>query len=191
MHLQNVFVSIIGIEYLKQDNDSLELFCREEIEKEYQRIGLKQSLFFDITNPIVTPLVDEIENLIDLVYLSVGMNGEYKPKIFRGWTNLNTPKDIVEPHCHPESFFSAVYYVKADKDNCAPLNFMSPINEHQYVIQKHLIGNNNEFNSSRWSIPPETGKLLIFPSWLMHYANGECLSDRISIAFDTRIEKRI
>jgi uncharacterized protein (TIGR02466 family) len=187
MHLQNVFVNIIGIEYLTQDNESLEKFCREEIAKEKQRIDLEQSLFFDITNPTVTPLVSEIEELINLVYLSVGMSDKYKPKVFRGWANLNTPHIIVEPHCHPESYFSAVYYVKADKDECAPLQFISPIQQHQFVIQKQHIATNNEFNSSRWSIPPETGKLLIFPSWLMHYVNGECKTDRVSMAFDTKL----
>ena len=190
MHLQNIFVNVLAIEYLNLENESLEKFCRKEIQKEKDRIGLTQSLFFDLSSSEIQNLLTEVNRCLDLVHLSLGLSIHYKQEIFRGWTNLNTPEDIVEPHCHPESYFSAVYYVKAEKDSCAPLKFMSPIDEHQFVIRKEHIQKNNEFNSSRWSVPPETGKLLIFPSWLKHYVVGQCSTDRISMAFDTRIVKR-
>jgi uncharacterized protein (TIGR02466 family) len=189
MYLQPVFINIIGIEYLEQNNEQLEKFCREKIEEEKNRVELTQSLFFDLNHADVKSLVDNVETLLDSMYLSLGMNSKYKLEIFRGWSNLNAPAPIVSPHYHPESFFSAVYYVKANKSD-APLTFISPISQIQFNIRPEYISTSNEFNASLWQIPPETGKLLLFPSWLMHYVKDINSNDRISISFDTKLNER-
>ena len=48
----------------------------------------------------------------------------------------------------------------------------------------------NKFTSTDMSVTPSPGKLVIFPSWLVHYVqNNLDNSDRISIAFNVNVEK--
>ena len=51
-----------------------------------------------------------------------------------------------------------------------------------------MIEENNFFNSMTWEVTPEEGKLMIWPSWLLHYVKPNLSDDtRISIAFNTTV----
>ena len=88
-------------------------------------------------------------------------------------------------HTHPNSYLSAAYYVKAP-ENCGNIHFYEP-NEvkkfHTPPIEKMT-----ELSSNGFSIKPEEGNLLIFPSYLYHDV-GKSLSDddRIVISFNVSI----
>jgi ectoine hydroxylase-related dioxygenase (phytanoyl-CoA dioxygenase family) len=46
----------------------------------------------------------------------------------------------------------------------------------------------NAFTAARQSVPPKTGMLLIFPSWLVHnVTRNNSGEDRISFAFDVKV----
>jgi hypothetical protein len=47
------------------------------------------------------------------------------------------------------------------------------------------VGTPGYFNANKWHIEPEPGKLIIFPSWLMHYVeDNNSQEDRLSMAFN-------
>ena len=65
---------------------------------------------------------------------------------------------------------------------------MHPVAAQQYVINSDIINEYNKFTSADISVEPELGKLIIFPSWLVHYVqNNLDDSDRISIAFNIEL----
>ena len=101
------------------------------------------------------------------------------------WAIINKKDNFNISHIHPNCFLSAAYYVKAPKD-CGNIHFYEP-NEvkkfHRPPVEKLT-----ELSSSGFSIKPEEGNLLIFPSYLYHDV-GKSLSedDRIVISFNVSI----
>jgi hypothetical protein len=67
---------------------------------------------------------------------------------------------------------------------------MHPVAAQQYVMDPDIIDQYNKFTSTDMSVVPSPGKLVLFPSWLVHYVeNNLDDTDRISIAFNIEIEK--
>tara|TARA_B100001248_G_scaffold166292_1_gene125822 strand:+ start:238 stop:852 length:615 start_codon:yes stop_codon:yes gene_type:complete len=101
------------------------------------------------------------------------------------WAIINKKGTFNKSHNHPGSYLSAAYYVKAPK-NCGNINFYDP-NEIK-KFNSPAIENLTELNTSGFSIKPEEGNLLIFPSYLYHDV-GKNLSDddRIVISFNVSI----
>ena len=117
-----------------------------------------------------------------------GFGWKYIPEkvgISEIWAIINKKGTFNQAHNHPGSYLSAAYYVKAPKD-CGNIHFYEP-NEvkkfHRPPIEKLT-----ELSSSGFSIKPEEGNLLIFPSYLYHDV-GKSLSedDRIVISFNVSI----
>ena len=70
------------------------------------------------------------------------------------------------------------------------LELKTPIIPHTYTISNEMVGNFNAFTGHAMVIPPVTGDLLIFPSWLLHRVNiSQSDEDRISIAMNSRAAK--
>jgi hypothetical protein len=68
--------------------------------------------------------------------------------------------------------------------------FIHPVMAQQYVINSELVDKFNGFNSSVMTVDPAVGKLIIFPSWLVHYVEKNLDdSDRISLAFNIDIQE--
>jgi uncharacterized protein (TIGR02466 family) len=187
MIVETMFSSFIATDIIKIDNDSLEKYCREQI-----TISTKdnQSERLNITSKELMPVSAAVLFACNKIFKDIGFSDEYRLNISRAWTNINNSVYVDEPHMHRDSFFSAVYYVKAsgNKDN-GTLDLLSPDQSSRNVINPNIIKNFNSFNSDKWRIIPETGKLVIFPSWLLHYVTANVSGqDRISIAFDTCLE---
>jgi hypothetical protein len=68
---------------------------------------------------------------------------------------------------------------------------MNPNSQHDQIIPasktRNIVGSHNHFNSSRYVIDPEPGKLVIFPGWIQHFVSSGDNSERISIALDSTI----
>ena len=106
----------------------------------------------------------------------------------RAWGNHNMDPAICIPHVHRDSLLSAVYYPKA---NDTTINFHSPWTD--YMLSHLPIDvltpstDFNEFNSSFYSLPVQTGMLVIFFSHILHsvpYTNKE----RFSLAYDIGVK---
>ncbi len=107
------------------------------------------------------------------------------------WANVNNPGDSNSAHCHPGSFWSAVYYVdpggSEDKKGGGELIFEDPLYPLAYMGVPNLVfkDTDGEAMQSQVAIRPQAGLLVVFPSWLRHSVNRHLgTRDRISIALN-------
>jgi uncharacterized protein (TIGR02466 family) len=119
----------------------------------------------------------------------LGFKDDVKIYLNNLWININQKSSFNRPHVHPGSTLSGTYYVDCDT-NSGNLVFKHPSMGHQYSIKDGAIDEFTEYNAAHWSVSPEIGKLIIFPSWLEHYVEPNVSErERISIAFNIEIEK--
>ena len=105
---------------------------------------------------------------------------ELKLKNF--WYNVNNYGDYNTLHNHRGSILSGVFYIDVPDENMGKINFerdddvsyyLPPLEEYNNII------------SEKASYSPETGKLLIFPSWTKHSVDGSrSKKQRISMSFN-------
>ncbi len=96
------------------------------------------------------------------------------------WANINKPGSVNAIHSHSDWHWSGVYYVQG-KDT-GDIAFYS----NQYLNQQTRQG--LPFGQS-FTISPEDGMLLIFPSYLYHEVlKNESDKERVNIAFNIRIK---
>ena len=117
-----------------------------------------------------------------------GFGWKYVPEkvgVSEIWAIINKKGTFNSSHNHPGSYLSAAYYVKAP-NNCGNIHFYDPneIKKFNSPSTEKL----TELSTSGFSIKPEEGHLLIFPSYLYHDV-GRSLSDedRIVISFNVSI----
>jgi uncharacterized protein (TIGR02466 family) len=168
----------------------------EEKLRDMQRLGqgvshnFGKSIFFTHDDIHLLP---EMQELVDLVMKeSKLILDEYKIKrdshyITCMWANITPPNNWHHMHTHPNSLFSGILNVKAPK-NCGATFFQDPkINiraiQPSYAEQTLL-------NTVEFSVPPQKGLLLIWPSYLSHavkYGSADESEDRIVVAFNIMI----
>ena len=101
------------------------------------------------------------------------------------WAIINKKGTFNQSHNHPGSYLSAAYYVKAP-ENCGNIHFYEPNEVKKF--QTPPVEKRTELSSTGFSIKPEEGNLLIFPSYLYHDV-GKSLSDedRVVVSFNVSI----
>jgi len=101
-----------------------------------------------------------------------------------GWANVIEYGQYHTLHCHPNAFWSGVYYVNGNDiveghDFSGKLELMDPRPgaNLSYSEKSNLYG--------RFLLNPSDGQVILFPSWLQHQVHpyfGE--SKRVSVAFN-------
>lgn len=190
INIMPIFINFLAVESLKLDNDRLEKFCLEEKKTSSGRTisngGGWQSGNLDPAAPELAELFAEVRKKLDEVHRTFEFDTSLRQVITEAWININQKGHFNYSHDHPGSLFSAVYYVKGGADKGA-LELKTPIAPHTYTISNEMVGGFNAFTGHAMVIPPVTGDLLIFPSWLLHRVNlSQSDEDRISIAFNSR-----
>lgn len=189
MNFMDVFINPIVIDQLNIDNDKIADYVLDLKEKDKGRkisnSGGWQSNNIDFKDEICfQELFTEIYKRMETILKEFEFDDELNINLENFWINVNNKGDYNIPHVHPNSLFSGIYYVNAEKD-MGKIVFMNPIMAHPYCINSRMIKNYNTFNSAEWSIMPNTGLLVIFPSWLLHYVEtNRTEENRISIAFN-------
>lgn len=181
MKLQHIFTNFIGVEFLDIDNDKLAVFCKRKYQ-EQQIINPKVSCYIDFSEPEMQEVATAIDKNLQDVHKQLGFRRDARQEVIRSWINVGMNGYIERPHNHPGSFFVGVYYVKANS-GAGKLNFLSPNASSVTTILPPMIEYPNAFNGAEIAHEPVSGKLLIFPSWLMHYVEPSP-EERISIAFN-------
>ena len=103
-------------------------------------------------------------------------------QITQSWINLTQTGQSHHTHTHANSFISGVFYVKTNSslDNITFINNIIISQMLEFEPKKF-----NQFNSSTWSLPVSTGRLILFPSSLPHRVDTTKGSDdRISLSFN-------
>ncbi|MCF6274938.1 MAG: 2OG-Fe(II) oxygenase family protein [Robiginitomaculum sp.] len=110
------------------------------------------------------------------------------------WANINRKGDANNAHTHPGCLWSCVYYVDDGNDGATdtggeltledprfPMNTM-------YIPSLVLRGPDGEPQKPQHKIKPQSGMMVLFPSWLRHsvrpYLGNK---DRISVAFNLMV----
>ena len=147
-----------------------------------------QSKNIDLNSPNINLIVSELKSNFPQIKEMFGLKKHVSLFVGNGWINVNSKNDFNVPHVHPNSLVSAVYYVKVP-NNSGKLVFDNPISQHNFIISSDAIQNFNTLNSSIWSIQPNEGELVMFPSWLKHWVEPNRSGDeRISLAFNIQID---
>jgi uncharacterized protein (TIGR02466 family) len=91
-------------------------------------------------------------------------------------------------HCHPNAFFSGVYYISA-AENCGDIFFQDP--RHAALMGACPVTEHAPWTVRQISYRPAPGGMLIFPSWLYHGVEPN-LSEapRVSLSFNFRLKWR-
>jgi uncharacterized protein (TIGR02466 family) len=195
MQLTPAFVSFLATDTLDVDLASIERYLYDHVKQDTGRtvsnFGGYQSndLNLDLESPL-KPLFQQIEERANALHSSIMLKKTLRQKIDNAWFNVNKRGDYNIPHVHPRVCFSGVFYVKTPK-NCGDLILRNPAPSLEHIIIESNVERYSEFTSPAAQFSPEAKKLVIFPSWLLHYVSAsQADSDRISIAFNTSIHKK-
>jgi uncharacterized protein (TIGR02466 family) len=128
----------------------------------------------------------EYQKLVDMLYEAQRTiyNQEHldsEPVLGNMWANINPPGGMNRAHQHPNSLWSGVYYIKAPK-NCGHLKIDDPASMSR-PKQKEGEVPARLYRETHYE--PIAGRLIMFPSWLMHCVDPNESNDiRISVSFN-------
>jgi uncharacterized protein (TIGR02466 family) len=192
MKISPVFTNFIATDNLLIDNSSIIEYTFKLRESDPGRIisneGGWQSNNIDISKiPELFDIYKEISKRLDELHFYFELKNNLKTRITDSWININGNNHYNTPHDHGSGLFSGIYYVKADGD-CGNVEFMTPIGAHTFSINGNFVKTFNPFNSNIQTVKVQTGLLVLFPSWLVHYTRpNKTDQNRISIAFNSYI----
>ena len=131
----------------------------------------------------------EFKRLVDALYeaqkkIYIEEHLESEPFLGNMWANVNPPGGMNRAHQHPNSLWSGVYYIKAEK-NSGQLKIDDPRAAASMVRPKQKSG---KLSSRLWRethYEPVAGRCIMFPSWVMHCVDPNESNDiRISVSFN-------
>lgn len=129
-----------------------------------------------------------VEDIFVDVHASMGLKLNYKSYINESWLNINPPGAYNSKHLHPRSLFSGVYYISVPEGDSGQIIFEREPLMLSY-LPSYIVDTWNDMTSGTAGYQPVTGKLLIFPSWLLHWVEfNNTNKDRISLAFNSNYE---
>ena len=122
------------------------------------------------------------------IYEVLDVKKEHKFKFTTSWINKVRKTEYLDPHIHPNSLLSGVYYIDV-KDSSAPITFRKNLN-HLNLFSETLRpsfneSNFNQYNTNKVTVTPVSGDILMFPSHLLHSVDtSDDVNDRYSLAFN-------
>ncbi|MDB4547941.1 TIGR02466 family protein [Akkermansiaceae bacterium] len=107
-----------------------------------------------------------------------------EPVLGNMWANINPPGGMNRAHQHPNSLWSGVYYIKAPK-NSGHLKIDDPRSVACMSRPRQKVGKKPTRLFRETHYEPKAGRLIMFPSWLMHCVDPNESNDiRISVSFN-------
>jgi uncharacterized protein (TIGR02466 family) len=147
----------------------------------------------DLSNhEVIKPLIEEIIKHVLIMHEIHSIKKKYDVFLDNIWININSKGAFNRPHVHNDDLFSGVFYVKTP-EKCGNIVFSHPAQNQQYHFRSDLpiVDEWTNKNSGLMYQYPQVGKLVLFPSWLLHYVEPNLSDeDRISIAFNTKLAER-
>jgi uncharacterized protein (TIGR02466 family) len=131
---------------------------------------------------VVTVIMAESAAILDAI--AVKRESHY---ITNMWANIANPNRRHNFHIHPNCLLSGIIYIKTPA-NCGRTIFASP-RMHSKNIEP-AYAEKNQFNADIFSMPPEKGRMMIWPSHVPHAVEEGTANeseDRIVLAFNVMI----
>ena len=183
--INNIFSSFVIEKELNLDHDRVTDKCADALET---ADDYKQKNIFH--NPkLVTEfseVFDQINKIANETHKLLQYKQNTKQICIDAWINDYGSYNISMPHQHPTADLAIVYFPYA-QEGCGNLQLLNPNSKLQYVIHDEMVENWNNYNSFTWDIIPKTGKVVIFPGYLIHYVKqNRSNKQRVSIAFNYR-----
>jgi uncharacterized protein (TIGR02466 family) len=133
-------------------------------------------------------LEDWIHQCLDLVKKDKFTNVTYDLKISQIWANRTKKFQFHHKHYHPNSIVSGILYLNVNQGYGQTHFFMKDPwwHVHNEGFLKLTEGNNDYAVEIQGAPIPEEGKLVIFPSSIMHTTHPHTsLEDRFTISFNS------
>ena len=116
------------------------------------------------------------------IYIEEDLDSE--PFLGNMWANVNPKGGMNRAHVHPNSLWSGVYYVKANKDS-GHLKIDDP---RSIALMSRPRLKEKQHPMRLWresSFEPKAGRLIMFPAWLVHCVDPNMSDElRISVSFN-------
>lgn len=132
------------------------------------------------------PAFDEINLRILQVCQRIAESLHFKPGLafyHQAWVNISPPGASNRIHYHPNCHFSGVYYISLKAPECGSIYFRDPRVASRmmtYPIEKVT-----EFTTEEVMMPPEEGRMYVFPGWMDHgVEENKSDQDRVGISFN-------
>jgi len=124
----------------------------------------------------VFKLIDIMEYQVDTIEIT-GM-----------WGNVLKPGETHQPHTHSNNFLSGVFYI--DADNTSGITFQDPRPGANVILPRKKVDHID--NASLLHYKAKTNRIIIFPSWLVHWVPiNRSTKDRISISFNIQVKGQL
>jgi uncharacterized protein (TIGR02466 family) len=134
------------------------------------------------SKPEYQPLVNELMIMCKDVFKEEWLDRE--PILGNMWANINPKDGMNQPHIHPNSLFSGVYYVKSNPQ-AGRLKIYDPRPGAQIVMPARLEGQPPKHLWRDVNLDPVPGRIIMFPAWLWHSVEPNQSNDiRISVSFN-------
>ena len=190
MSQEAVFATIMTNRHIDLDNEKIKKYCYDlrdsDTGRQMTNVGGWQSNDFDIHCEQLTEVIDAVGKAFSEIF-SLYSFEEGEIKIANSWININPKNSYNLQHNHVGSLFSAVYYVQAEED-MGDIVFVNPCPTIGHHLSFFDFKKKSPINSETWTLKPETGQLIVFPSWMEHYVLPNMTDkDRISIAINSFI----
>lgn len=181
MAIHNLFPTAVGLYDLGRDLTAKELSFLKNQETRPNTGNTTSANNTILKAKELTKLRDFIETSVADYFATI-----YNPKhnvnlkITQSWTNYTNAGQFHHKHAHPNSFVSGVFYIQAD-DKKDRIYFYKDGYEQIKFPPKEW----NTWNSESWWFEVGTGKLILFPSSLVHMVQTVEGEQRISLSFNT------
>lgn len=128
--------------------------------------------------------LNDLQKFIDVTVNQIHNRLEfYTPiRLINSWFNIGRTNSMHERHNHIPAIWSGVYYVHAD-NNSGNISFFNEHLKTNWPYEETSL--HNPLTRSIFTVQPETGLLLVFPSYLEHQVHlNQTNNERISISFN-------
>lgn len=182
-----ICIDTIEYNFNQQYLDSLEYF---EYDNQTGFMSVNQNILLESE---FDSLREKIERKINIFLFDFLKFSQGNIKHCLSWINLHKEGNFAPVHCHSNSFYSGVFYLKYPPDS-GKLLFNHPLQFPTYsgITLDPQISEYNIYNSKTWSVEPKDNMLVFFPSHLNHSTEiNNSPYNRYSIAFNYFLEGEI
>lgn len=178
-----LFTSDIGVDYNTDFLKEPTLFERMYEDNGYYTLD-KNILDHPNLASLKTAINQQIRNFAGFLEMIV----DFEFYITSSWAVKHQQGDWGSRHYHSNSLISGVYYFDV-ADNTGDIIFENDQDNLFGRTLKFQYHDMNIFNANEWSITPQNGTLVLFPSHLVHRINPNLNSkDRYCIAFNVFVK---
>jgi len=190
MTIQSIFPQPVYFSKLERALTKEELQTINKYKKKtYKNTGNLISLeHFVLEDKALKNLKEDLQKIVvDYFNKVVCAKNSIIPYITQSWLNYTETNQFHQQHSHPNSYVSGIFYIDAKKEIDQVKFYRRGDSQIQLEVIKF-----NDFNSTSWWFPVQTGDILLFPSTLNHGVDKKKgTNTRTSLSFNVFMKGKI